>query len=247
MLATGVFELPVALYVLASVAIAAGTCLQCSLGFGLGLLGAPLLALLEPRLVPGPLLLVAVVVTAVLAVAERQSLELGELGWALAGRVPGTALGATVLLLLPVRGLQAFFGVTLLVAVVLSVTGLRPVINRPALVGAGAISGVMGTAVSSGAAPVAWLMQERHGSRLRAMLSTFFFAGTLLSLLGLLLTGQLGTAQLRDAALLLPGVAVGAIASRWAVRVLDPRTTRRAVLAISGAASAGLLVRAILG
>lgn len=247
MTVTGILGIPLAPYLLASVAVAVGTCLQCSLGFGLGLLCAPLLALLDPAMVPGPLLLVAVVITAVLTVAGRRSLELHELGWALAGRVPGTALGAGVLLVLPTRGLQAFFGGTLLVAVLLSVIGLRPVVTRPALLGAGAISGVMGTAVSTGAAPLAWLLQDRHGHRMRASLSTFFFVGTMLSLVGLTITGQLGTTQLYTAALLLPGVAVGALASRWAIRVLDPRVTRYAVLVISGVASAGLLARAIIG
>ena len=247
MTTTGVLGISLTPFLLASLAIAVGTCLQCSLGFGLGLLCAPLLALLDPEMVPGPLLLVAVLLTAVLTVVGRHSLELSELGWALAGRIPGTALGALILLVLPTRGLQAFFGITLLVAVLLSVIGMRPVVTRPALLGAGAVSGVMGTAVSSGAAPLAWLLQDRHGAKLRASLSTFFFVGTMLSLLGLLLTGQLGTAELRTAALLLPGVAIGAVASRWAARVLDPKLTRYAVLAVSAAASVGLLARAIAG
>lgn len=234
-------------YLLASLALAAGSCLQCSLGFGLGLLCAPLLALLDPDLVPGPLLLIAVVLTSVLTFAGRRSLEFRELGWAMVGRVPGTVLGITILLVLPTRGLQAFFGITVLAAVVLSSLGLRPVISRPTLIGAGAISGVMGTAVSTGAAPVAWLMQSRHGEQLRANLSTFFFLGTTISVAGLILAGQIGTAELRTAALLLPGIGVGALASRWAVRVLDPRRTRVVVLVISGLASVALLVRAIVG
>lgn len=247
MTATGVLGDPLALYLLAGVAIAAGTCLQCGLGFGLGTLCAPLLALLDPTMVPAPLLLITVMITAVQTAVGRHSLELRELGWALAGRVPGTAVGTAVLLVLPLRGLQAFFGATLLVAVLLSVIGMRPAVNRPTLLGAGVASGVMGTAVSSGAVPLAWLLQDRHGAGLRASLSTFFFVGTLLSLLGLTVTGQLGAPELRTAALLLPGVAVGAVASRWAVRVLDPRVTRYVVLTISGVASAGLVVRAIIG
>lgn len=237
----------VEVYLLASLAIAVGTCLQCSLGFGLGLLCAPVLALLDPSLIPGPLLILAVVLTAVLTVLGRKALALGELGWAMAGRIPGTVAGVTLLLFLPTRGLEAFFGTTVLAAVLLSVLGLRPVVNRPALLGAGAVSGLMGTAVSTGAAPLAWLLQERHGERLRASLSTFFFLGTTLSLAGLAVTGQLGLLELRDAALLLPGVAVGAVGSRWAVRALDPRTTRYAVLTISGLASLGLLARAVIG
>lgn len=233
-------------YVLALVAVAVGSCLQCSLGFGLGLLCAPSLALLDPALVPGPLLIVAVVLTSTLTIAGRRSLELSELGWAMGGRVVGTAVGVAILLALPTRGLEAFFGGAVLVAVLLSLLGLRPVVNRPALVGAGAMSGVMGTAVSTGAAPLAWLMQGRHGERLRANLATFFFVGSVLSLGALAVAGRIGVTQLRSAALLLPGMVLGAVVSRWAVRVLDPRRTRYAVLAVSGLASVGLIVRAVL-
>lgn len=234
-------------YVLALVAVTAGVCMQCTLGFGLGLLCAPTLALLDPALVPGPLLVVALIMTSLLAIAGRRSLDLSELGWAMGGRVVGTFVGVAVLMLLPTRGLEAFFGGTVLAAVVLSSIGLRPVVNRSTLVGAGAMSGVMGTAVSTGAAPVAWLMQERHGPRLRANLSTFFFLGSVLSVAGLVAGGQIGLPQLRYAALLLPGLVVGAVLSRWARRVLDPRRTRYAVLAISGLASLGLIVRAVIG
>lgn len=233
-------------YVLALAAVTVGVCLQCSLGFGLGLLCAPSLALLDPALVPGPLLIVAVVLTSALTVAGRRSLDLSELGWAMGGRVLGTFVGVAVLALLPTRGLEAFFGSTVLVAVLLSLLGLRPVVNRTALVGAGAMSGVMGTAVSTGAAPLAWLMQGRHGDRLRANLATFFFAGSVLSLAALAIAGRIGVAQLRSAALLLPGMVLGVVVSRWAVRVLDPRRTRYAVLAVSGLASVGLIVRAVV-
>ncbi|MBO0829602.1 MAG: sulfite exporter TauE/SafE family protein, partial [Streptosporangiales bacterium] len=163
------------------------------------------------------------------------------------GRVVGTAAGVAVLALLPTRGLEAFFGGAVLAAVLLSFVGLRPVVNRPTLLGAGAVSGVMGTAVSTGAAPLAWLMQGQHGPGMRANLSTFFFLGSVLSLAGLAVGGQIGLPQLRYAALLLPGLVVGGVLSRWAVRVLDPRRTRYAVLAISGLASVGLIIRAALG
>ncbi|MBO0891634.1 MAG: sulfite exporter TauE/SafE family protein, partial [Acidothermales bacterium] len=111
-------------YVLALVAVSVGVCMQCSLGFGLGLLCAPSLALLDPALVPGPLLIVAVVATSALTVLGRRSLDLSVLGWAMGGRVVGTAAGVAVLALLPTRGLEAFFGGAVLAAVLLSFVGL---------------------------------------------------------------------------------------------------------------------------
>ena len=56
-------------FVVACVAVFVGSCVQGSLGFGLGLIAAPVLAFVDPDLVPGPVLMLALVLT--VAVASR--------------------------------------------------------------------------------------------------------------------------------------------------------------------------------
>jgi hypothetical protein len=57
------FELSFVQLVFAWAVVAVGAALQGAVGFGLGVIGAPLLVLIAPGLVPGPLLLVAFVLT----------------------------------------------------------------------------------------------------------------------------------------------------------------------------------------
>ena len=55
-------------WVLASLAIFAGACAQGSMGFGLGMIAAPFLAMIEPSLIPAPVLIVAMGLAALVAV-----------------------------------------------------------------------------------------------------------------------------------------------------------------------------------
>ncbi len=68
----------------------AGAAVQGSVGFGLNLLAAPLLVLIDARLVPGPVLVAAIALVAVMSWRERHAIDFGGLRWALLGRLAGT-------------------------------------------------------------------------------------------------------------------------------------------------------------
>ena len=80
-------------------------CLQASSGFGMGMLAAPVVALVDPALLPATLILLAFLVTVMVTVRERQRLDLRGTGWALAGRIPGSFLGAWLVTVLSREGL----------------------------------------------------------------------------------------------------------------------------------------------
>ena len=80
------------------------SCLQASIGFGIGMLAAPIVALVDPGLIPGTLIMLATLVTLMVLVREREDIDLRGTGWALVGRVPGTIAGALLLAMLPERG-----------------------------------------------------------------------------------------------------------------------------------------------
>ncbi len=71
--------------------------LQSSLGFGIGMFAAPIVALVDPALIPATLIMVATLVTLMVVVRERESIDLAGTGWALTGRLPGTVAGALLL------------------------------------------------------------------------------------------------------------------------------------------------------
>lgn len=229
-----------------AVAVLCGACLQGSLGFGLGLLAAPVLVLVEPRLVPGPLVCMSLVMAILVATRERASLDFGSIRWAIIGRIPGAVLGAIAVALLSTRWLAALFAVGVLTAVGLSVAGLSVERSRRNLLIAGLVSGTMGTATSVGGPPVALVYQRASGPELRGSLATFMLFGTTLSLIALTTLGQFTRTDLEATALLVPGALVGFVSSRWTNRVLDRGYTRPAVLTFAAVSAVSILVRQVL-
>ena len=219
---------------------AVGFTLQGSVGFGMGLLGSPILLLVDTRLVPGPILAATMVFTALLTLRERRAIDLGGLRWAVAGRVAGTLPAAALLAALLPEQINLLFGGIVLIAVALSLSGRHVEPGPVSLLVAGALSGIMGTIAAIGGPPMALLYQHAPGARVRGTLSSFFVIGTAISLAALVLVGRFGRAELQLTLALLPGGLFGLIVSRRIASRLDQGYTRPAVLTI--AAIAGLMV-----
>ena len=232
--------------VLAGLVVAFGALVQGTAGFGLALVAAPLLAILDPTLVPVPLILVSSL-HAVLALArEYRDTDWAGVGWALLGRLPGIALGALAVAVLPQRWFLILVAVIVLICVALSATRWRPRPTVPALLAGGLVSGVGGTAASIGGPPVALLYQDRAGPTVRATMAAYFTGGSVLSLVALTAVGRVDLPALGSTGLLLPFMAAGFLLSTPARRLLDRGWTRPAVLGMSAVAALVLLVTALL-
>jgi uncharacterized membrane protein YfcA len=223
--------------------VAVGSALQAATGMGMALFAAPLLALVDPTLVPGPALCSVMVLSAVVAWRERQAVDRAIVGIALVGLAAGSALGAGVLRLLAGLDLSRVFAVLILVMVALSIAGLHVRTNRPTLLVGGAAAGILGTMSGVQGPPIALVLQHQPPDRLRATLCAFFSAGSIISLCALALSGMFGARQLEAALWLLPGVPLGVIAAAPLARHIDHRRARFAVLAISSLSAMALLLR----
>ena len=230
----------------ACVVVVLGCVLQGAVGFGSGLIAVPLLVLLDSRLVPGPLIAAGVALSALVLWRDREGLVAAGIGWTLCGRVPGSAVGAAALGVLPAHNVNVMLGLLVLVAVVMSLSGLHPPMNRRSLVTAGLLSGFMNTTSSIGGPPLALIYQRLPGRTLRAVLAMNFVAGGLLSLAMLCAAGRFGAPDVWISAVLILGAVLGFALSRTAARYLDTGRTRAAVLAVSAASSAALLLRELL-
>jgi uncharacterized protein len=233
--------------VLAGLVVAFGALVQGTVGFGLALVAAPLLVLLDPAFVPVPLLLLATGHALLMLRREHRDTDWPGVGWALLGRMPGIAIGVLAVALLPDRWFGAAVAVTVLICAGLSLLRWRPRPTPPALVVAGVVSGAGGTAAAIGGPPVALLYQDAGGPRVRATLGAYFASGSLLSLVGLSLAGEVDGHGLLAAALLLPFMVVGFAASTPARRLLDRGWTRVAVLGVAIGGALILLGQAVLG
>jgi len=227
-------------------AVLLGACLQGSLGFGLGLIAAPVLALLDPSLVPSVILGMGVPLTYLVAWRERQALDLRRIGWAVVGRVLGTVAGSVAVVYLSQRWLAGAFAFALLFAVAISVVGRSVTPTKPALFIAGTTSGAMGTATSVGGPPMALLLQHEEGPQLRASLASFMAFGSTLSLVALAVVGEFDRHKVEVTLGLAPFVVVGFVLSKWTNRILDRGFTRPLVLIFAAASAISILVRDVV-
>ena len=229
-------------YVVALAAVIAGAVAQGSIGFGFGMLAAPVLALVDEQLVPGAVLLLGLTVAAVIAWHERGALDWLGIKWALVGRVLGTVAGAYAVSRLDHDALSIALGGLVLLAVVLSLSGWNVRPTGPTLVGAGMVSGVMGTLTSVGGPPMALVYQREQASTLRSTLAGFFLFGASLALVTLAVSGELGRHEIVSGIFLLPGLLVGLAVSRMLAPYLDRGWTRGIVLGLSAVAASALIV-----
>jgi uncharacterized membrane protein YfcA len=226
---------------LAGLAIALGALVQGSVGFGIALVAAPLLAIIDPRLVPVPMLLLATAHAMLTLRREYRDTDWTGVGWALLGRLPGIVIGVLAVAVLPPRWFALAVAVIVLTCVALSLVRWRPRPTVPALLVAGVVSGAAGTASSIGGPPVALLYQHAHGARVRATMAAYFVVGSLLSLTGLLVGGQFSADAVAAAAVMVPFLVAGFALSGPLRRHLDHGWTRPAVLAMAGAGALALL------
>jgi uncharacterized protein len=230
----------------AGTTVAVGACLQGAVGFGLSLLAVPILVLVDPTLVPVPLIVASLALNLGISYRNRGGVD-GRVWWALLGSVPGTVLGAYAIATIPQGPLAISFGVLVLAAVAVSVCGLRVAPTTANLLAAGAISGFTGTASSIGGPPLALVYQRAHGLTLRGTMALYFLVGSVLSLVALALLGRLGGHELAESAELVPFMLAGLAGSRPAARVLDRGRTRQAVLVVSALSAIALIANQLSG
>jgi len=220
-------------YLFIFVVLAAAAAVQGGLGFGMNLMAAPLVALVDPRLVPGPLLVAAVAITLLVGIRDRSDVDWNGFSWILAGRLPGTLLGALVVASVSAGGVAIAVGITVLLAVLLNLVELGLTPKPGILLGAGAVSGFSGTISSIGGPPLAVVYAGQRGPVIRGTLSAVFVVGGLLSLASLTVVGRMGQSELAMSAVLVPPVVLGFSLSRRIAAHLDDGRTRAAVLSVS--------------
>ncbi len=104
--------------IVAVLVMAVASLVQASVGFGANMLAAPVFALLDPDLVPGPIFLAAGVLTVATALRERDGIDRAVVKWCTAGRIPGAVVGAIVLSQVTDTSLQLMVALSILVAAV---------------------------------------------------------------------------------------------------------------------------------
>lgn len=215
-------------------------------GIGFAMVSAPISVLLFPELVPGPLLVLGTALALLAAARDFGDINWRSFGVIMGGRIVGTVIGAAIMSALSATLFGVVLASLILIGVILSVSGWRVSASDPALVTAGAASGIMGTITSSGAAPYAIVMQRVPPAELRGTMGGVFFVGGFLSLATLAVFGHFTSDQFWLGAILFPFVIAGFAVSTPLTRFFSRELMRHFLLALAAAGSIGILVRAAL-
>jgi hypothetical protein len=223
-----------------------GAAVQSSVGIGLGLVAAPIVALLEPTLMPGAVLITTGFLPVLTLGAEWRHVDLRGIGWALAGRMVGVAGGVWVVANLSTRTLGIAVGAMVLVAIAITLSTVHVRATPTTLGVAGVVSGVAGTSTSIGGPPMAIVYQNEPGPRVRSSLSLYFIVGVLVSLIALRLGGHLGHEVIVTGLGLAPFVLAGFLLARPLRAHVDGRFLRYGLLGVAGTGATVLIVQALL-
>ncbi len=239
--------MPVALWelLLAALITAGGAAVQSAVGVGFAMVSVPLLAIVDGTLAPVPQLLLAVPLTASMAWRERHAIELRGIGWVLAGRAPGAALGLWLLKTLDGRALDALIGAMVLAAVI--VVASKAAVRRTprAEFAAGMAAGTSGLVASIGGPPLALLYRDDRGEVVRSNLAVIFTVGITVSILVRAGAGEIVGTDVEVALWLLPGLVAGYLLGGRLLARFEGRLLRAALLGLSGMAATVLILKSL--
>lgn len=225
--------------------IVIGALVQGAIGFGLAVVAAPLLYYTNPSLLPGPLIFASGVLGFLSAKRYFKALDRSILGFAIAGRIPGAIVGVMLLSVSTGPMLGLLLGSMVLLAVAMSLSPYKLKTTPIVLFGAGFCSGVMGTSVSIGGPPMALLLQNESGDRIRANLSLFFVFGSSVSLTVLNLNGMFGWAEVQQGLILIPAILLGHHLANNIADKVEPHRIRQVLLVICSISGISAILSAI--
>lgn len=230
--------------IVAIVTVAASV--QGAIGFGMALIASPLLVLVDPALVPGPLMMSSLVLVTLVAVRDHVHTDFKTVRWAIVGNVVGASIGASVLAQLDAARYGVLFAAIVLLGVGLSLLGARIRVRRRSAVGAGLLGGFMATTAAIGGPPMALVYQHEGADSFRGTLATYFIASSVIGLTALFFAGRFRMPEVEFGLLLIPGQIAGFLLSNWLRRRLGDHSIRPYILGLSALAALAVLGRVLL-
>ena len=235
------------IYAVVFVVMVLGSTMQSSVGMGQGLVTAPLFRLLEPDLLPGPIVVAGVLTSAVLALRNSKRTDVPEVVPAIMGRFIGSGIAIALLAALSERGLTIAIGAIVLSLVALRIVGLKIPRSPASLAGTGLVSGISGTIAALGGAPMGLLYQQHAKARdFRGPMGIFLVVGSSVSLIFLVIAGELDSRSWLLSLTLIPPLVIGWISARWVTPIVDRGLLGPAVLFVSSASALALIISEVV-
>ncbi len=240
-----VAELPLLVAIACALVVYVGTTVQASLGIGLGMLSSPVLALADTDFIPVAIIISVIPLSSSVAWSERKHVDRSGAALLLIGRIPGVVIAVLVVARFSDTALGLMVSGSVIAAVIASAVSRKFVAGRTTLLVAGGASGFMATATGVGGPPVALTYQHDTPETMRSTISTFFAVGALMSLVGLVLAGEVSQRSLELTAVLIPSVLLGIMTAKRVKQRLNADLVRPVILALCLLSATALLVRSL--
>lgn len=217
---------------------------QGSTSMGFALISAPIIAMVDPSLLPAWLLIMMVPLNVYIVLRERHAINYHATRWISVGRIVGTFGGVWILVAIPASWLSTLIGSAIILASVASF--LIPVFNpsRNALSIAGIVTGIAETATGIGGPPLAIVCQHMQVATMRATSALCFLIGQIVSLAVLALNGHTTVHQLNSALIMMPALLTGMWVSHLLHHRINSKNLRKAVLIFALISGTIILLRA---
>jgi uncharacterized membrane protein YfcA len=230
---------------LAVMAVALGSIIQGVSGVGGGFIMVPLLAMINMKYLPGPLIFGSLSISGLMAWRERAHIDFRATHLILLAIIPGALAGAWLVSRIDADHLGIVFGSMILFAVFISALGVHFPLNRITATVSGFVAGTMGASSGIGAPVIAVLYQREAGPMVRSTLAYVYTIASVLIVLALAVFGRFALAEAQSGLLLVPGFMFGYLCSRPLALHFDRGATRYIVLGVSAAAAAVLLISSL--
>ncbi len=213
-------------FVAVAAALFGGGVVQRCVGFGMVVSAFPVLAMVEPALVPRSTLVAGAAVATYNAWLSRGAVPWREVGWLLLGRLPGLAIGLWALSRMSPTTIAVTGGVVVIGSVIASLTAPAIARNRATLALTGTVSSIFGVTLSIGGPFLSLLYQREDGERVRSVMSFMMLTAGPVNLALLFAAGQMQPVDVRTGLALMPfafaGLWVGALALPWVDERIRP-------------------------
>lgn len=223
-----------------------GSIFQGSLSMGFALVVSPILIMVEPAFIPGPMMICRLFLSILIIIKERKSININDVKISIIGRIVGTILAAFIILIISNELFGIIFGSFIILAVILSFLKRMPHPTAPLLLIAGFLSGLMGTITSVGGPPMGLVYQNKDGSVLRGTLSGFFLIGSIFSIVILSVIGKIHFYEIQLFLIMIPPMIAGFFLSFLTVKVLDKGFIRHAILIVCSISASIVIIKIVM-
>lgn len=224
-----------------TIVMSCGAVLQGSVGHGMALLVSPILLLIDPGYIPGPLISAAFFLTILVLLREKKAIDFTGLKWATIGMILGVVIATILISVISHELVSVLFGVSILLAVLMSLSGVKLNPTPLAVLIASVISGFMSIITTTSGPPLALVYQKSEGAQLRSVLGGVFIIGAIISVISLSLIGRFGLNEFVQSLALYPGILIGFLFSNKVLPYIDRGFIRPLVLTISAVSGVVIL------